>query len=116
MTEAPVSLATVALAGRCPRCGKGALFNGLLALRERCPVCDLDLQAQDTGDGPAMAGVFIMSAVTVIAALIVEVKFNPPLWLHMVIWPIFLLPATILLMRVAKALLVALHWRHRRDL
>ena len=115
VTDRAVSLTTVALAGRCPRCGKGSLFNGLLALRDRCDSCGLDLQAQDTGDGPAMAGVFIMSAVTVIAAIIVEVKFNPPLWVHAIIWPLFLLPATILLMRVAKGLLVALHWRHRRD-
>ena len=115
MSDRAVPLATVALAGRCPRCGKGSLFNGMLALRDHCENCGLDFQAQDTGDGPAMAGVFIMSAVTVIAAIIVEVKYNPPLWLHAVIWPIFLLPTTILLMRVAKGLLVALHWRHRRD-
>ena len=115
MTDRAVSLATVALAGLCPRCGKGRLFQGLLTLRDRCESCGLELNAQDTGDGPAMAGIFIMSAVTVIAALVVEVKYNPPLWLHAIIWPIFLLPTTILLMRVAKALLVALHWRHRRD-
>jgi len=115
MTTTPVPLATVALAGRCPRCGKGRLFGGMLALRERCESCGLDLQSMDTGDGPATAGIFILSAVTVIAAIIVEVKYEPALWVHAIIWPIFLLPASIALMRVAKGLLVALHWRHRRE-
>ena len=115
MTDRAVPLSTVALSGRCPRCGQGKLFDGLLALRERCESCGLDLGSQDTGDGPAMAGVFILGAVTVIAAIIVEVKYQPPLWLHAIIWPIFLLPLTIAFMRVAKGLLVALHYRHRRE-
>ena len=82
MTTTPVPLATVALRGRCPRCGRGPLFRGLLALRDRCESCGLDLQAMDTGDGPATAGIFILSAVTVIAAIIVEVKYEPALWVH----------------------------------
>ena len=40
--SAPVSPYVAGLAGRCPRCGKGRLFQGFLNLRPRCDVCGLD--------------------------------------------------------------------------
>ncbi|MDP7044643.1 MAG: DUF983 domain-containing protein, partial [Alphaproteobacteria bacterium] len=36
---------------RCPRCGKGRLYDGLLEIAGRCAICDLDLSAEDSGDG-----------------------------------------------------------------
>src|SRR5204863_284917 len=49
----PVSVAHAAFACRCPRCGEGRVFTGLLTVRPSCPACGLDLSAQDAGDGPA---------------------------------------------------------------
>ncbi|WP_198378534.1 DUF983 domain-containing protein [Neoroseomonas rubea] len=112
---APVPLATAALLGRCPRCGQGALFRGLLDVRDSCESCGLDLRAHDAGDGPAVAAIFLIGAVAVGAAIWVDVKFAPPLWLHAVLWPALVLPFSVLTMRVAKAALVALQWRHRRN-
>ena len=103
-----------ALLGRCPRCGKGALFRGLLDVRDACEACGLDLRAHDAGDGPAVAGIFVIGAVAVIAAIWVDVRFEPPLWVHALLWPVLVLPLSVLTMRVAKAALVALQWRHRR--
>lgn len=114
MTEG-ASLPTAALLGRCPRCGRGRLFSGLLDIRPACEVCGLDLGAHDAGDGPAVAAIFLIGAVTVVAALTVDARFEPPLWVHALIWPAFVLPLSILTIRVAKAALVALQWRHRRD-
>ena len=109
------SLARSALLGRCPRCGKGALFRGLLDVRDSCDACGLDLRAHDAGDGPAVAAIFLIGAVTVGAAIWVDVRFEPPLWVHAVLWPALVLPLSVLTMRVAKAALVALQYRHRRD-
>ena len=109
----PAPLALVALLGRCPRCGSGPLFAGLLTVREACPACGLDLRAHDSGDGPAMAGIFVVGALVVIAALVVDVAYRPPLWLHAVLWPVVILVLSLAVMRVAKALLVALQYRHR---
>jgi uncharacterized protein (DUF983 family) len=103
-----------ALLGRCPRCGRGPLFRGLLDIRDTCEACGLDLRGHDAGDGPAVAGVFILGAVTVGLALWVEARFAPPLWVHAVLWPALVLPLTVVLMRIAKAGLAALQWRHRR--
>jgi len=48
------------LVGRCPRCGKGALFTSLLNLRPNCESCGLDYAFIDTGDGPAVFAIFIL--------------------------------------------------------
>ena len=53
----PVSPLLVGVMCRCPRCGKGKLFDGFLSLPPRCNVCGLDYSFIDAGDGPA---VFIM--------------------------------------------------------
>ena len=109
------SLVTAALLGRCPRCGKGKLFKGLLDIRPRCEVCDLDLSAHDAGDGPAVAGIFVIGAVAVGLALWVDAHYRPPLWVHAVVWPLVILPLSVGTMRLAKAALVALQWRHRQN-
>jgi uncharacterized protein (DUF983 family) len=91
------------------------LFSGLLDVRETCTECGLDLRSVDAGDGPAMAGVFIVGAVAVIAALTVDVKFEPPLWVHALLWPVLVLPFSVWVIRVAKGALASLQYRHRRD-
>jgi uncharacterized protein (DUF983 family) len=101
-----------ALLGRCPRCGSGPLFSGVLAVRECCPDCGLDLRPHDAGDGPAVAGVFLVGAITVIAALVIDARYQPPLWLHALVWPVVILGLSLFVMRLAKALLVGLQYRH----
>src|SRR6202035_9601 len=49
-----ISAIRAALGCRCPRCGQGRLFAGLLSVRGACEVCGLDLSGQDAGDGPAV--------------------------------------------------------------
>ena len=115
MTESVSSVSPFAagLRCRCPRCGKGPLYDGLLTVRERCPACDLDLRAQDSGDGPAIFVILILGGVVVGLALLVEVKFSPPLWVHALLWPGVILAGAIVLLRVFKATLIALQFRHR---
>jgi uncharacterized protein (DUF983 family) len=103
------------LRSRCPACGRGALFTGFLTVRERCPACAADLSAQDSGDGPAAFIVLIVGAIVVALALVSEVRYEPPVWLHLVLW----LPLTVLLvlalMRPFKAIMIALQYKHRPD-
>ena len=102
-----------ALQCRCPRCGKGKLFVGLLTVRERCAVCDLDLREHDSGDGPASLVIFALGAVVLGLAFWVEVRFAPPWWVHALLWPPITLALAIAMMRPLKAGLVALQFRHR---
>ncbi len=56
------------------------MFDGILEIRDRCPVCDLNLGAADTGDGAAAFIILIESTFLVALAFWVEFRFNPPLW------------------------------------
>ena len=99
---------------RCPACGKGRLYNGLLTVAPKCEACGLDLSAHDSGDGPAVFVVFILGAVVVAGAFALEMTFEPPLWVHAVIWLPVICVLAIVLLRPAKAILVALHYKHLR--
>lgn len=109
------SLLAVSFGCRCPRCGKGKLFQGVLTVRDRCPICDLNLAEADTGDGAAVFILLIEGTLLVALAFWVEFRFNPPLWVHAVLWPALAIPITILLMRPLKAFLVAQQFRNRAD-
>lgn len=113
VNSADVSPFSAGLRCRCPRCGEGPLYDGLLAIRERCSACALDLRAQDSGDGPAVFVILITGFITVGMAAWVELKFSPPFWLHMAIWPAIILAGAIFMLRIFKATLIALQYRHR---
>lgn len=98
---------------RCPRCGRGSLFHGLLAVRPACNACGLDLRACDAGDGAASGLVLVLGAVIVGLVLWVEFQFHPPGWVHAVVWPAVTIPLAIGLMRPLKAALIAQRYRHR---
>jgi uncharacterized protein (DUF983 family) len=97
----------------CPRCGKGKLFSGFLTLRPRCEVCGLDYSFVDAGDGPAVFIMFFAGFVVVAAALIVEVTYQPPFWVHAVLWAPLILLTTIGPLRPMKGLLIALQYYHK---
>src|SRR5271168_773525 len=101
------------LACKCPRCGNGNLFEGLLALRPRCEACGLDYAFIDTGDGPAVFIIMLAGAIVVACALIVEVKYQPPFWVHAVLWLPLILVTTLLPLRSMKSLLIALQFHHK---
>jgi uncharacterized protein (DUF983 family) len=108
----PVSLLSAALGCRCPRCGRGKVFDGLLTIVPRCAACGLDISAQDAGDGPAVFVILILGAIVVLLAALVEINFAPPIWVHIVLWFPLTLSGAILLLRPLKAGLIALQYRH----
>ena len=107
------TLLQAALRCRCPRCGEGKLFQGLLTIRPVCPVCGLNLSEADTGDGAAAFIILILGSLMVGLAFWVEFRFNPPLWVHIVLWPSLIIPLSIALMRPIKAALVFQQFKNR---
>ncbi|MDY0883971.1 DUF983 domain-containing protein [Dongia soli] len=101
------------LACRCPRCGRGGLFSGFLTLVERCEICQLDLRAADSGDGPAVFVIFIVLAIAVPFAFSIWTWFGWPAWLVMLLTSVLVLGGSLGLLRPAKAILIALQFRHR---
>ena len=100
---------------RCPRCGEGKLFDGFLDVAARCRICDLDLSGQFSGDGPAVFVILILGFVVVGLALVTEMTFSPPLWLHMVLWLPLVLAGSVGLLRPFKATLIAIAYKHGVD-
>ena len=114
MTTYPeVSPFSAGMRCRCPRCGIGPLFDGFLTVAETCTTCGLDLKSADSGDGPAVFVIFIVGPIVTLLALWVEAAYEPPYWLHMVLWGPAILGGSLALLRPFKATLIALQYRHR---
>ncbi len=114
--KATNSLSATMLAGlscACPRCGHGKLFQGFLTLRPRCDRCGLDYSFADAGDGPAVFIMFLAGFIAVGAALVVEVEYRPPYWVHAVLWVPLILLVTLGPLRPMKGLMIALQYYHR---
>jgi len=114
--HAPVSLSQSALRGlacRCPRCGEGRLYAGFLKLRPACAACGLDYAFIDAGDGPAIFIIMIAGFIVVGSALVVEIKYQPPFWVHAALWGPLILATTLLPLRAMKSLLIALQYHHK---
>jgi uncharacterized protein (DUF983 family) len=98
---------------RCPRCGRGRLFCGFLTLGSSCEECHLDYSFADAGDGPAVFIMFFAGFVVVGAALLVEAAYQPPFWIHAVLWGPLILLTTLGPLRPMKGLMIALQYHHK---
>ena len=107
------SVVAAGLGARCPRCGNGALFRRGLVLRDTCDRCHLDYGFADSGDGPAVFAIFILGFLVLGGALLVEFKLHPPVWLHVLLWGIVTPLLAFFLLRVLKATLIALQYKHK---
>jgi uncharacterized protein (DUF983 family) len=101
------------LKGRCPRCGEGRLFSGFLTVGERCGNCGLDYSFADAGDGPAVFVILIIGFIVVGLALWMEVTFNPPLWLHLILWIPLAVVLCLMALRLIKGVLITLQYRNK---
>src|SRR5262245_23957017 len=99
--------------GRCPRIGEGLLFRGFLALRSRCELFDLDFSFADSADGPAFFVMFLSGFIVAGSALVVEVLYAPPYWVHALLWGPLILITTLLPLRPVKGLLIGLQYHHK---
>ena len=111
MTEPPVL--DVALRGLCPRCGSKTLFDGLIRFALRCRLCALDFSAFNVGDGPAAFLTLIIGAIVTLLAILTELAFQPPVWVHLILWIPLTLALVLGALRISKAALLALEYRHR---
>ena len=109
---ANISPLAAALKGSCPRCGQGQFFQGWVSFAPQCRACGLDFASFNVGDGPAAFLILIVGAIVTILAVVVDLSWSPPWWVHMV-W----IPAGLLLtlggLRTAKAALLAQEYAHR---
>lgn len=107
-----------ALSCTCPKCGVGALFKpGRLhtTVNETCPHCGFPLGNHDSADGPAVLLIFVLGALLVPLALLLEFKFSAPWWMHVIVLGGLMLGITLGSLRPLKAYVIALQVKHRPD-
>ena len=100
------------LSGRCPNCGRGAMFTGFIKVRARCPACDFDLSAADSGDGPAVF-IIIVGMIACFGVLFTEFSTPLPIWACLAIWLPTAAVLALALLRPLKGLMVALQFHNK---
>ena len=108
----PPSLATASFKGLCPRCGARTLFAGIARFAPRCGKCGLDFASIDVGDGPAAFLILIVGTIVAVAAILVDLAYSPPWWVHLVWLPI-MIALTLAGLRIGKAALMYQIFHHR---
>jgi uncharacterized protein (DUF983 family) len=101
-----------AIMGLCPRCGERSLFAGMVAFAAKCGRCGLDFTVFNVGDGPAAFLTLILGTIIVGLAIWLQLEFDPPLWVQMIVWIPVALILTVLALRVAKAALLGAEYRN----
>jgi uncharacterized protein (DUF983 family) len=87
---------------RCPVCGKGKVFQGYLKLVPECEVCRAPLGQLRADDAPPYFVIFIVGHLLIPPVLWIEKAYQPPMWLHMVVWLPLFAAFCILLLRPVK--------------
>jgi uncharacterized protein (DUF983 family) len=89
---------------RCPVCGVGKVFAGFLTIAPECTNCHTQLGRLRADDAPPYFVIFIAGHLLVPVIFWVEKAYEPPMWLHMVVWlPLFTVICTLLLRPVKGA-------------
>lgn len=110
-----VSPISAGLRCRCPKCGEGPVFNSYLGFAPSCSACGASFQKADSGDGPAFFVMFLVGILVTPPVLLVQIMFDPPVWVHLVIWGPVIILLSIWLLRPFKSLLFALQWKNHAE-
>ncbi len=96
---------------RCPNCGVGKLYRSYLEFDDACGNCGEDFSHADTADGPAVFVMLVAGIVVMFSALLVEVNYRPPYWVHILAWLPLALLLPLVLPPFVKSVLFALQTR-----
>ena len=99
------------IAGACPRCGRGKLFDGYLTVAQSCKSCGLSFEFADGGDGAAWFVMLFVCIAGVGSILGIEAAYAPPWWVHVLIAIPVLIILPMALLRPVKGMLLAQQWQ-----
>lgn len=112
MTDRAPSPYLTAILARCPNCGKGRLFQTFINFAPRCEKCGVSFGKADVGDGAAVFVMFIVGALVVPAAFILQ-KQGVGNLTNFAITCVATIVLSLGLLRPIKALLFALQFKHK---
>jgi uncharacterized protein (DUF983 family) len=102
-----------ALFALCPCCGARTLFDGVAKFAPRCRACGLDITSFNVGDGPAAFLTLIIGTLVTVLAITVQLTWEPPFWVHVVLWVPLTAAAVIWGLRAGKAALLAIEYNRQ---
>ncbi|URW74981.1 DUF983 domain-containing protein [Sphingomonas donggukensis] len=108
----PPTITEAGLKGLCPRCGAQTLFASTIRFAPKCTACGLDFASFNVGDGPAAFLTLGIGTLITVLAIASDMLFHPPIWLHLIVWPVLTLAAVVGGLRVAKGALMAAEYRN----
>lgn len=112
MTGRAPSPYVAAILARCPNCGKGRMFQTFINFAPRCEKCGVSFGKADVGDGAAVFVMFIVGALVVPTAFILQ-KQGVDNLANLAITCIATIVLSLGLLRPIKALLFALQFKHK---
>lgn len=95
---------------RCPACGEGQMFRAYLKVSDNCPRCGEELHHHQADDAPPYFTIVIVGHVIVSLMLAIELRYLPPIWVHVAIWPALTLLSSLWLLPSVKGAVVAGQW------
>ena len=113
VTKGQPGIHAAALFGLCPACGQRTLFDGAARFAPRCTGCGLDYAQFNVGDGPAAFLTMIIGTLVVGLAIWLEFTWQPPFWVHIVLWVPLVAGLTLWGLRMSKAALLAAEYQRK---
>jgi uncharacterized protein (DUF983 family) len=99
--------------GRCPFCGKGKLFKSYLKPVSECAKCGQSLVTAEIGDGPVVFVILIAGFIACAGLLVSFLAWNWPGPVLLTVWPATAVIASLILMPILKALMIASQLRNK---
>ena len=103
-----ISLFKKVIYGLCPSCASISIFKYYIKLLDVCPRCGCQINAQKLGDGAAWFTMLAVSIIVGIGVFILEINFQPKLWVHVIIWFPIIFILSFLILRPFKALILCI--------
>ena len=99
-----------AFSGKCPNCGRGALFASYLRQVKSCADCGEAFGHIRSDDAAPWLTILVVGHILVPIVLMVESRTTWPLWASFALWLPITLGLTLAILPKAKAVFLAMIW------
>lgn len=106
------SLIKKVLTQGCPKCGSGKIFSKYITLKKQCDHCGESFEKLKADDGPAWLTMMVIGHLIIPTMLSVEMSYDLPIWVSIIVWPLSLAVLSLLCLPFAKAFFVNMIWRN----
>jgi uncharacterized protein (DUF983 family) len=115
-TQRPLRPAlALALRGRCPACGGGAMFARFLKPSPACNACGQPWDVSQADDFPAYIVILLLGHILVPLMIEVNSALAIPLGVQTALWPGLAVILAALMIQPVKGAVIAFQWTRRMD-